>query len=59
MINSKQYWFVYEDNFMSEKRGIQNWKDFLPRNQHAQRKGLNFENWFSGKLLQIGRDVVS
>ena len=27
------------------KRGVQNWKDFLPKNQHTQRKLLNFENW--------------
>ena len=27
---------------------------FLPINQHTQRKGLNFENWFSGELSRIG-----
>ena len=27
---------------------------FLPKNQHAQRKLLNFENWCSGKLSKIG-----
>ena len=26
----------------------------LPKNQHAQRKLLNFENWFSGEVSKIG-----
>ena len=26
---------------------------FLPRNQHNQRKLLNFENWSSGELSKI------
>ena len=28
---------------------------FLPKNQHTQRKLLNFENWVSGKVSKIGR----
>ena len=32
------------------KRGVQNWKDFFPKNQHTQRKSLNFENWINGGL---------
>ena len=33
------------------KRGIQNKKleRFLPKNQHTQRKVLNFENWTNGE----------
>ena len=27
---------------------------FLPKNQHTQRKLLNFENWFNGELSKIG-----
>ena len=27
---------------------------FLPKNQHTQRKSLNFENWCSGVLSKIG-----
>ena len=27
---------------------------FLPKNQHAQRKLLNFENWLNGEVLKIG-----
>ena len=28
---------------------------FLPKNQHTQRKLLNFENWVSGEVSKIGR----
>ena len=28
---------------------------FLPKNQHTQRKLLNFEIWVSGKVSKIGR----
>ena len=27
---------------------------FLPKNQHTQRKFLNFENWFNGEVLKTG-----
>ena len=27
---------------------------FLPKNQHTQRKILNFENWLNGEVLKIG-----
>ena len=27
---------------------------FLPKNQHTQRKLLNFENWVSGEVSKIG-----
>ena len=27
---------------------------FFPKNQHTQRKLLNFENWFSGEVSKIG-----
>ena len=29
-------------------------KRFLPKNQHTQRKLLNFENWVSGEVSKIG-----
>ena len=32
------------------KRGGTKLKSFLPKNQHTQRKLLNFENWISGGL---------
>ena len=27
---------------------------FLPKNQHTQKKLLNFENWVSGEVSKIG-----
>ena len=27
---------------------------FLPKNQHIQRKSLNFENWVNGEVSKIG-----
>ena len=27
---------------------------FLPKNEHTQRKLLNFENWVSGEVSKIG-----
>ena len=29
---------------------------FLPKNQHAQRKLLNFENWVNGEVSKIGNN---
>ena len=29
-------------------------KRFLPKNQHTQKKLLNFENWVNGEVLEIG-----
>ena len=31
---------------------------FLPRNQHTQRKLLNFENWVNGEVSKIGHQVI-
>ena len=36
------------------KGGMEKLKIFLPKNQHTQRKSLNFENWCSGELSKIG-----
>ena len=30
----------------------------LPKNQHAQRKLLNFKNWVNGEVSKIGRHFV-
>ena len=35
------------------KRGVQ-LERFLPKNQHTQRKLLNFENWVNGEASKIG-----
>ena len=36
------------------KRVVDFPKIFLPKNQHSQKKLLNFENWCSGRLSKIG-----
>ena len=36
------------------KRGVQKLERFLPKNQHTQRKFLNFENWVNGEVSKIG-----
>ena len=30
---------------------------FLPKNQHTQRKLLNFENWVNGEVSKIGHHL--
>ena len=32
---------------------------FLPKNQHTQRKLLNFENWVNGELSKIGHHFTN
>ena len=36
------------------KRGGTKLERFLRKNQHTQRKLLNFENWINGEVLKIG-----
>ena len=36
------------------KRGGTKLERFLPKNQHTQRKSLNFENWVNGEVSKIG-----
>ena len=35
------------------KRGGKKLEIFLPRNQHTQRKLLNFENWVNGEVSKV------
>ena len=35
------------------KRGVKNWKYFLPKNQLTQRKLSNFENWCDVEVSKI------
>ena len=37
------------------KRGGTKLERFLPKNQHTQRKLLNFENWVNGEVSKIRR----
>ena len=36
------------------KRGGAKLERFLPKNQHTQKKLLNFKNWVNGELFKIG-----
>ena len=36
------------------KRGGTKLERFLPKNQHTQRKSLNFENWVNGEVQKLG-----
>ena len=36
--------------------GVTKSEIFLPKNQHTQRKLLNFENWVSGEVSKIGHN---
>ena len=35
------------------KQGGKKLERFLPKNQHTQRKLLNFENWVNGELSKV------
>ena len=39
-------------------RGGTKFERFLPKNQHIQRKLLNFENWSSSELSTIGQYFI-
>ena len=39
---------------LSFQAGGRKLERFLPKNQHTQRKLLNFENWVNGEVLKIG-----
>ena len=49
---------MYSETLSSQifycKQGGTKFERFLPKNQHTQRKLLNFENWCSGELSKIG-----
>ena len=42
-------------NLWSFQTGGTKLEIFLPKNQHTQRKLLNFENWVNGEVSKIGR----
>ena len=43
-------WRVWQYGLWSFQTGSKKLKRFLPKNQHTQRKLLNFENWINGGL---------
>ena len=50
---------VWQYGLWSFQTGGTKLERFLPKNQHTQRKLLNFENWFSGEVSKIGHHLVS
>ena len=45
---------VWQYGLWSFQGGSTKLERFLPKNQHTQRKLLNFENWVSGEVSKIG-----
>ena len=45
---------LLQNGLSSFQVGYTKLKRFLPKNQHTQRKFLNFENWVNGKVSKIG-----
>ena len=43
-------WPLWQYGLWSFQMGDKKLERFLPKNQHTQRKSLNFENWISGGL---------
>ena len=45
---------IWQYGLWSFQTGDTNLERFLPKNQHTQRKLLNFENWVNGEVSKIG-----
>ena len=43
-------WMLWQHGLWSFQTGGTKLEQFLPKNQHTQRKLMNFENWISGGL---------
>ena len=48
---------LWQCRLWSFKSGDTKLEIFLPKNQHTQRKLLNFYNWCSGELSKIGHHL--
>ena len=53
----KQGHRIWQYGLWSFQAGGTKLERFLPRNQHIQRKLLNFENWFSGEFTRFLRNL--
>jgi len=54
IFSSEPWSTVWQYGLSSFQGGDTKLEIFLPKNQHTQRKLLNFENWCSGVLSKIG-----
>ena len=52
--HSDKYEELWQYELWSFQTGGTKLERFLPKNQHTQRKLLNFEFWINGKLSKIG-----
>ena len=48
-------WWLWLYGFWSFQTGVTKLERFLPKNQHTQRKLLNFEFWIDGKLSKSAK----
>ena len=49
---------LWQNGVWSFQTGGTKFERFLPRNQHTERKLLNFENWISGGLRSFQKSEV-
>ena len=56
---SKSESLLWQYGLWSFQMGGTKLERFLPKNQHTQRKLLNFENWVNGEVSKIGHHLES
>ena len=54
-LTSKQVWVLWQYGLWSFQMGGTKLERFLPKNQHTQRKLLNFENWVNGEVSKSAK----
>ena len=52
-LHDKYVWVLWQYGLWSFQTGGTKLERFLPKNQHTQRKLLNFENWVNGEVSKI------
>ena len=48
-------WWIWQYGLSSFQAGYTKLERFLPKNQHTQRKALNFENWVNGEVSKSAK----
>ena len=48
-------WLLWQYGLWRFQTGDTQLERFLPKNQHTQRKLLNFENWFNGEVSKSAK----
>ena len=52
---SKSAWWLWQYGLWSFQTGGTKLERLLPKNQHTQRKLLNFENWINGEVSKSAK----